>query len=162
MARTPNQPTTTTTSTTEPSSPANQEARETGWRALLRQFRPAIMLTLMLTLILGIVYPLVTTGVAQVIFPSQANGSMVCVNGKPIGSSLIGQYWTQPQYFPGPALGDQQSAAAPPLPTRPTTRPARIWGRPTAPSSRRCSSESTSSRRRILMCRLVPRFPLIW
>lgn len=101
MARTPNQPTTTTTSTTEPSSPANQAARETGWRALLRQFRPAIMLTLMLTLILGIVYPLVTTGVAQVIFPSQANGSMVCVNGKPIGSSLIGQYWTQPQYFEG-------------------------------------------------------------
>jgi K+-transporting ATPase ATPase C chain len=59
------------------------------------------MLTLMLTLILGIIYPLVTTGVAQVIFPSQANGSMVCVNGKPIGSSLIGQYWTQPQYFAG-------------------------------------------------------------
>jgi K+-transporting ATPase ATPase C chain len=101
MARTPNQPTTTTTATTESSNPANQETRETGWRALLRQFRPAIMLTLMLTLILGIVYPLVTTGVAQVIFPSQANGSMVCVNGKPIGSSLIGQYWTQPQYFEG-------------------------------------------------------------
>ena len=101
MARTPNQPTTTTTATTESSNPANQETRETGWRALLRQFRPAIMLTLMLTLILGIFYPLVTTGVAQVIFPSQANGSMVCVNGKPIGSSLIGQYWTQPRYFAG-------------------------------------------------------------
>jgi potassium-transporting ATPase KdpC subunit len=102
MARTPNQPTnTTTTSTTDAVSPANQEPRETGWRALVRQFRPAITLTLLLTLIVGIIYPLVTTGVAQAIFPSQANGSMVCVNGKPIGSSLIGQYWTQPQYFAG-------------------------------------------------------------
>jgi len=99
MARTPNQPNTTTT--TDVANPANEEPRETGWRAVLRQFRPAIMLTLMLTLILGIIYPLVTTGVAQVIFPSQANGSMVCVHGKPIGSSLIGQYWTEPQYFAG-------------------------------------------------------------
>jgi potassium-transporting ATPase KdpC subunit len=104
MAITPNRPNRTTTTGTaneEATSPANQEPRETGWRALLRQFRPAIMLTLMLTLIVGIIYPLVTTGVAQAIFPSQANGSMVCVNGKPIGSSLIGQYWTEPQYFQG-------------------------------------------------------------
>src|SRR5215467_14723565 len=102
MAITPNQPNrTTTTTANEETSPANQEPRETGWRAALRQFRPAIMLTVTLTLILGIIYPLVTTGVAQAIFPSQANGSMVCVNGKPIGSRLIGQYWTEPQYFAG-------------------------------------------------------------
>ena len=101
MARTPNQPTTTTTTTTDTVSPANQESRETGWRAVLRQFRPAIMLTLLLTLIVGIIYPLVTTGVSQAVFPSQANGSLVCVNGKPIGSSLIGQYWTEAQYFAG-------------------------------------------------------------
>jgi potassium-transporting ATPase KdpC subunit len=87
--------------TTEPVSPANLESQEKGWRAVLRQFRPAIMLTLMLTLIVGIIYPLVTTGVAQAVFPSQANGSLVCVNGKPIGSNLIGQYWTQPKYFAG-------------------------------------------------------------
>jgi K+-transporting ATPase ATPase C chain len=67
----------------------------------VRQFRPAITLTLLLTLILGIIYPLVTTGIAQAAFPSQANGSLVCVNGKPIGSSLIGQYWTETQYFAG-------------------------------------------------------------
>jgi potassium-transporting ATPase KdpC subunit len=101
MARTPNQPNTASTAATAPVSPADQEPRETGRRAFLSQFRPAIMLTLLLTLILGIIYPLVTTGVAQAIFPSQANGSLVCVNGKPIGSSLIGQYWTQPQYFEG-------------------------------------------------------------
>jgi K+-transporting ATPase ATPase C chain len=81
--------------------PANQESRETGWRAMVRQFRPAIVLTLLLTLILGIIYPLVTTGVAQVAFPSQANGSLVCVNGRPIASSLIGQYWTDTGYFAG-------------------------------------------------------------
>lgn len=68
---------------------------------MLHQFRPAIVLTLLLTVILGIIYPVAMTGVAQAIFPSQANGSMVCVNGKPIGSTLIGQYWTQPNYFHG-------------------------------------------------------------
>ncbi len=81
---------------------SGQEQRpETGWRAAVRQFRPAIILTLALTVILGIAYPLATTGVAQAIFPTQANGSLVCVSGKPIGSQLIGQYWTQPQYFHG-------------------------------------------------------------
>src|SRR6185312_2733150 len=74
---------------------------ESGRRAALRQFRPAILLTLLLTLIVGVIYPLVVTGAAQALFPAQANGSLVYVNGKPIGSSLIGQYWTQPQYFHG-------------------------------------------------------------
>jgi potassium-transporting ATPase KdpC subunit len=104
MARTPNQPNqshTASTATPMPVDPANQEPQEAGWRAFLRQFRPAIMLTLLLTLIVGIIYPLATTGVAQAVFPSQANGSLVCVNGKPIGSSLIGQYWTEAQYFQG-------------------------------------------------------------
>ena len=59
------------------------------------------MLTLLLTLIVGILYPVVTTGVAQALFPSQANGSLVYQNGKPVASRLIGQYWTQPQYFHG-------------------------------------------------------------
>src|SRR6185437_9416508 len=74
---------------------------ENGRDAILRQLRPAILLTLLLTLIAGILYPLVTTGVAQALFPSQANGSLVYQNGKPVGSRLIGQYWTQPQYFHG-------------------------------------------------------------
>lgn len=74
---------------------------ENGRGAILRQLRPAILLTLLLTLIAGIVYPLVTTGVAQVLFNAQANGSLVYQNGKPVGSRLIGQYWTQPQYFHG-------------------------------------------------------------
>ena len=84
------------------SDPASEpETQERTWRALLRQFRPAIVLTLALTLIVGILYPVVTTGVAQVFFNGQANGSLVYQNGKPVASQLIGQYWTQPQYFHG-------------------------------------------------------------
>jgi potassium-transporting ATPase KdpC subunit len=78
-----------------------EPAPENGRRAILRQLRPAILLTLLLTLLAGILYPLATTGVAQALFPSQANGSLVYQNGKAVGSRLIGQYWTQPQYFHG-------------------------------------------------------------
>jgi K+-transporting ATPase ATPase C chain len=74
---------------------------ENGRRAMLRQFRPAIVLTLLLTVLLGIIYPLAVTGSAQVLFPTQANGSLIYVNGKPIGSELIGQYWTDAKYFHG-------------------------------------------------------------
>jgi K+-transporting ATPase ATPase C chain len=77
------------------------EAGEPVRRTLLRQLRPAILLTLLLTLIVGIIYPVVTFGLAQRLFNSQANGSLVYVNGKPVASRLIGQYWTQPQYFHG-------------------------------------------------------------
>jgi K+-transporting ATPase ATPase C chain len=70
-------------------------------RTLLRQLRPAILLTLLLTLIVGIIYPVLTFGLAQGLFNSQANGSLVYVNGKPVAAKLIGQYWTQPQYFHG-------------------------------------------------------------
>jgi K+-transporting ATPase ATPase C chain len=94
----------TITSATEretETAPSDHEAPERASRTMLRQLRPAILLTVVLTAILGIGYPLLTTVVAQAAFPSQANGSIVYVNGKAIGSSLIGQYWTQPQYFHG-------------------------------------------------------------
>ncbi|HEV2461123.1 MAG TPA: potassium-transporting ATPase subunit KdpC [Ktedonobacterales bacterium] len=88
---------------TETTAAAQAEAPEPerGRRAALRQFRPAIVLTLLLTVLLGIAYPLAVTGSAQVLFPSQANGSLIYVNGKPIGSQLIGQYWTDAKYFHG-------------------------------------------------------------
>ena len=92
---------TVATSDLEPQVEQPEPEPESGRGAVLHQFRPAIMLTLLLTVILGIAYPLATTGAAQVLFPSQANGSIVYVDGKPIGSQLIGQYWTQPQYFHG-------------------------------------------------------------
>jgi K+-transporting ATPase ATPase C chain len=66
---------------------------------LSKQIYPAIAMTVVLTFLLGIVYPLVVTGLAQVIFPSQANGSLIEKDGKVIGSRLIGQPFSGPGYF---------------------------------------------------------------
>lgn len=63
------------------------------------QLRPAIVLTLVFVVLTGLVYPGVVTAVAKVLFPRQANGSLATVNGKVIGSSLIGQQFAQPWYF---------------------------------------------------------------
>ena len=68
---------------------------------LRRQLRPAILMTLVLCVITGLVYPGVVTGLAQALFPRQANGSVVTVNGKVVGSALIGQPFTRPEYFHG-------------------------------------------------------------
>ncbi|HLI71723.1 MAG TPA: potassium-transporting ATPase subunit KdpC [Ktedonobacteraceae bacterium] len=69
------------------------------WKKYLR---PAIVLTLLLIILLGFIYPGVVTGLAQLIFPYQANGSLIrASNGQIIGSELIGQYWTLPKYFHG-------------------------------------------------------------
>ena len=66
---------------------------------LRRQLRPAIVMTLVLCFITGFIYPGIVTGLAQTIFPHQAAGSLVQVNGKVVGSALIGQPFTQPYYF---------------------------------------------------------------
>jgi K+-transporting ATPase KdpC subunit len=63
--------------------------------------RPALMSLLLFTVVTGIVYPLVVTGIAQAVFPSQANGSLIVEDGKVLGSTLIGQTFDQPQYFWG-------------------------------------------------------------
>src|SRR5579883_2217367 len=69
---------------------------------LTKYLRPALVLTLLLTIVTGFLYPGVVTGLSQLLFHSQANGSLVYnAQGQVIGSSLIGQYWTQPQYFHG-------------------------------------------------------------
>lgn len=69
---------------------------------VMKYIRPAIVMTLLLTVLTGLIYPGVVTALAQLIFPHQANGSLVhASNGQVIGSELIGQYWTSPQYFHG-------------------------------------------------------------
>ena len=63
------------------------------------QLRPAIVALLLLTILTGIVYPLVVTGIAKIAFPSRASGSVMIVQGKPAGSELIGQPFDDPRYF---------------------------------------------------------------
>jgi potassium-transporting ATPase KdpC subunit len=64
-----------------------------------RHLRPAIVMTVVLTVVTGLAYPVVITGLSQVLFPSQANGSLIYKDGKPVGSRLIGQPFDDPKYF---------------------------------------------------------------
>ncbi len=69
---------------------------------LIKYLRPAVVLTVILTIVTGFLYPGVVTALAQVFFHHAANGSLLCNSkGQAVGSELIGQYWTLPQYFHG-------------------------------------------------------------
>jgi len=68
---------------------------------MLSQIRAALVSLAVLTLLTGVAYPLVVTGIAQAAFPSEANGSLIVKNGKAVGSKLIGQSFDDPKYFWG-------------------------------------------------------------
>jgi len=81
---------------------------------MFKELGPGFRLTLAFTVLTGLLYPLAMTGVSQLIFPAQANGSLVKVNDKVVGSSLIGQNFSKPEYFhPRPsAAGNGYDATA--------------------------------------------------
>jgi len=80
-----------------------------------QQILPGIRIKLFMTLVLGVLYPLAITGISQILFPHQANGSLVTVGGKVVGSELIGQNFAKPEYFqprPSAAGNDGYDATA--------------------------------------------------
>ena len=79
---------------------------------MISQLRPAFFMLLIFTVITGVIYPLVVTGIAQVAFPHQANGSIIMKDGKVVGSEMIGQQFDDPKYFWGRPSAANYNAAA--------------------------------------------------
>ncbi len=64
-----------------------------------KELKPAFLMMVVMTVLTGLIYPAVMTAISQVLFPSQANGSLITVNGQVVGSRLLGQSFTKPEYF---------------------------------------------------------------
>ena len=102
---------------TSPSQVPQEAPKQPYWRTIMNKYiRPAVVLTLLLTILTGLIYPGVITVIAQVVFPYQANGSLHYVNGRLVGSDLIGQYWTSAKYFHGRPSATVSAATGTPEP----------------------------------------------
>src|ERR1700688_3283572 len=66
---------------------------------MLKELKPGFMMMLVMTVLTGLVYPAVITGISQIVFRDQANGSLIVSNGQVVGSRLIGQNFAKPEYF---------------------------------------------------------------
>ena len=124
----------------------------------MSQLRPALVLFALFTVLTGLVYPAVTTGVAQLLFPDQANGSLIVRDGTVVGSSLIGQPFDDPKYFwgrpsatlpvpynAGASSGSNLGPTNPALYDAVTGRVGALRG-PTPVTRRRCRSTSRPPR----------------
>src|SRR5262245_28317804 len=82
---------------------------------MIRELGPGFRLTVVFTILTGLLYPAAMTGISKIIFPKQADGSLVELNGKVVGSSLIGQPFSKPEYFhprPSSAGGGYDATAS--------------------------------------------------
>lgn len=88
-----------------------------------KQMMPGLRMTLLMTVLTGLIYPGVVTGLCQVLFPSQASGSLITRNGRVIGSALIAQHFTRPEYFqPRPSAAGYDASASSGSNLGPTSR----------------------------------------
>ena len=105
---------------------------------MLKELRPAIVLIIAFTIITGLLYPLAMTGIAGVIFPHQAQGSLIEKDGKVIGSELMGQAFTSGSLLPWPSVGHARPRSQP-IPQRPLrcpTMPPTPWGSNLGPTNK--------------------------
>ncbi len=103
------------------------------------QFKPACLMLLWMTLLTGLAYPLAMTGIAKVLFPEQAGGSLIRRDGAVVGSRLVGRDFTSPAHFHGrPSATAPRPATPPPRRDRTSARRTRSWPRPWPKEKRPC------------------------
>ena len=128
---------------------ADRHAPRVGAFPMIKTVFRALMATLLLAVLTGLAYPLLMTVVAQGMFADKANGSLVEVNGQPIGSSLIGQAWSGPEWFYGrPSAVDERCVHLRRLEPRAAVPAARRRDRPTGGGDRRAGVSLRAGRHR--------------